>query len=187
MRKNLFQNRDAKFYFGILKKICLFFLNILYYFLFISILNLILINNYFNIKLTINKTKGVEAACVFLTFFITLSLFPGILLQVPLVYTPSVWYNLIIPLEFNIFDTIGRTFPYWFLIPSKYVWPPVVSRLIFFPLFVLCVLNVVFMPDPEFWCYTFLIFFAFSNGYLGSSFFFIIHFKFFNGLNLLIK
>jgi hypothetical protein len=106
------------------------------------------------------------------------------MLQVPTSYASTDWFNLIVPvriftthfcctqrlsqLEFNVFDMIGRSLPYVFVIPPKWVWPPALGRVIFFPLVILCVLSV--FPQPELCLYAINVLCALSNGFLGSVF-----------------
>jgi len=77
-----------------------------------------------------------EALASFLVFFVTLSMFPGLMLQVQTEYVSVTYYNMLIPLEFNVFDTIGRSLPSIIKFPNWTVLPLVVSRIIFFPLII---------------------------------------------------
>uniref|UniRef100_A0AC34Q9H4 NADH dehydrogenase subunit 2 n=2 Tax=Panagrolaimus sp. JU765 TaxID=591449 RepID=A0AC34Q9H4_9BILA len=85
---------------------------------------------------------------VALVFFVTLMLFPSILLGVKL-YPLGRPYDLPIPghlypiivifLNFNLFTVIGSKCADYFRWPSpKYAWIPVFARLIFLPLFFAC-------------------------------------------------
>mmetsp|Transcript_9136 Transcript_9136/g.37658 ORF Transcript_9136/g.37658 Transcript_9136/m.37658 type:complete len:407 (+) Transcript_9136:124-1344(+) len=115
------------------------------------------------------KKIWVDALTVFFVFFVTLCLFPGLMLDTELVYTPAVWFNILIPLIFNIFDTCGRSLPYIEILrfPPKFLWIISAVRVVFFPLFIICV-NPVIPKYPEFWVYILLIFFGTSNGYTGT-------------------
>lgn len=115
------------------------------------------------------KKIWVDALTVFFVFFVTLCLFPGLMLDTELTFTPAVWFNILIPLIFNIFDTCGRSMPYVPILrfPPKYLWIVSAVRVVFFPLFIICV-NPVVPKYPEFWVYILLIFFGTSNGYAGT-------------------
>ena len=77
-------------------------------------------------------------------------------------------------MSFNLFDFIGRysaskiTFDW---INAQNIWIPVVCRVIFFPLFLLCritdsQLPLVFVSDA--WPIIIMILFSFTNGYFSS-------------------
>lgn len=70
---------------------------------------------------------------------------------------------------FDLFDFIGRTLPRWFtLFNEKTIWIPILLRMVFFPLFALCVKPLVFGHIA--WSITFMSIFALTNGFLGSAF-----------------
>ena len=73
-------------------------------------------------------------------------------------------------LEFNVFDMIGRSLPYVFVLPPSWVGPLSLTRVIFYPLVFLCVWNPPVVPDAELWMYAINVIFALTNGFLGSMF-----------------
>ena len=112
----------------------------------------------------------VQAFNVAITFFITLSLFPGVTTAVT-TETPALqrgWYQIIMLTMFMVFDFLGRTLPRWFQwISAERLWIWVVIRLVFYPLFILCVKSPVFAHDAI--PIAIEIIFAFTNGYFGST------------------
>lgn len=121
------------------------------------------------------------AFAVALNFFITLAVFPSITASVSSVNAASnpdnKFYNkLFVPvycfLLFNIGDYFGRVIAGWYQFPSqRRVWIPVVLRIVFIPLFMLC-----YIPDSQFstvfnndaWPFVIMTVFSLTNGYLGS-------------------
>lgn len=123
----------------------------------------------------------IPSLSVWGTFAVTIGLFPALTVFIQSTENckdNNRFYNdLFIPflfLLFNIFDLCGRiaaesTKP---IFNSKNVWIASVSRLIFFPLFMLCnvsnsKLPVVFNSDV--FPILFMIFLAFTNGYVASN------------------
>ncbi|KYQ93369.1 equilibrative nucleoside transporter (ENT) family protein [Tieghemostelium lacteum] len=111
-----------------------------------------------------------EALVVFTIFFTTLSLFPGITSLVQNTGDNKMsqdWFQILFVLFFMIGDVTGRTIPKWFIIfkPTN-LWIPTFLRLLFFPLFALCVKPLVFRSDA--WYFIFMFIFALSNGYCGT-------------------
>jgi hypothetical protein len=67
-----------------------------------------------------------------------------------------------------VFDLVGRTLPRWVqLFNHRTIWIPVVLRVAFFPLFVLCVKPLV-LSHPA-WPCVLVALFALTNGFLGST------------------
>jgi len=94
-------------------------------------------------------------------------MFPGLMLQVQTEYVSVTYYNMLIPLEFNVFDTIGRSLPSIIKFPNWTVLPLVVSRIIFFPLIIFCV-NPLLFSNAELCIYGINVIFAISNGFLAT-------------------
>ena len=78
---------------------------------------------------------------VFANFIITLGLFPGTIFAFRSVYgtTMQNWLPIILGLVFNIGDVIGRGAPGYYLVSKRYVPYLTFSRIIFVPLFLLCI------------------------------------------------
>ncbi|XP_071485378.1 equilibrative nucleoside transporter 1-like [Diadema antillarum] len=126
------------------------------------------------------KKIWIPAVMVFLTFAVTLGNFPAVVSQIhpmhhteftDVYFTPIFCYLL-----FNTMDFLGRSLSV-LQVPSQnrmgVLSLLVLLRLAFFPLFALCNASpatryseVVFTHDA--YPIVFMIFFAFSNGYLGS-------------------
>ena len=102
-----------------------------------------------------------------LDFMITLTIFPGYVCATTGGLFKS-WNSVIITNVFNAFDWIGRSLPSLFIWPSlKYAAYPMWGRLIFFPLEILSLQNIVNMGEP--WFTVFMqIPFALTNGYFGT-------------------
>jgi len=106
---------------------------------------------------------------VFITFVITLSLFPGFTGEFrnydPKLKNPGDFIGNLIAI-FQLCDFIGRTIPRWFLFPSRrFLWIVVLSRLIFYPLFMILIYTNLFSSPGNALGYVVMIFFALSNGY----------------------
>lgn len=124
----------------------------------------------------------VPALSVWFVFTVTISLFPSITVlfeseqsckNINNRFFNDIWTPFFF-LLFNLFDFIGRwsaskvTFT---CINARNIWIPVVCRVIFFPLFLLCrvansQLPTVFESDAFPIC--FMIVFSLTNGYLSS-------------------
>ncbi|XP_048842741.1 equilibrative nucleoside transporter 1-like [Brienomyrus brachyistius] len=129
---------------------------------------------------TILKKIWVPALTVCLIFTVTIGIFPAVTVDVKsTISNGSSWEIYFIPVScfllFNLMDWAGRS------LTAVCMWPgkdsrllPVfmLARLLFVPLFMLCNvqprlhLPVFFVHDA--WFIIFMIFFAFSNGYLAS-------------------
>ncbi|KAL6111268.1 slc29a1 [Pungitius sinensis] len=120
------------------------------------------------------------ALLVCFTFTVTIGTFPAITADTKsTIANGSSWGQFFIPVScfllFNLCDWAGRSFTAACMWPRKdsVIFPvSVVGRLIFIPLFMLCNvqprihLPIFFHHDG--WFIFFMIFFAFSNGYLAS-------------------
>lgn len=123
----------------------------------------------------------VPAIMVFLTFMVTLGNFPGVLSQIESNNFNSKWADMYFTpvfcfLLFNALDYFGRSMAFLQLPNQQHMGLVsflVILRIGFFPLFALC--NVtpelrhstpVFIHDA--YPIVFIVFFAFSNGYLSS-------------------
>lgn len=107
-------------------------------------------------------------ASVTTTFFITLSLFPGLTADIPSTSDdPDHWFPVMMISTFLLFDSIGRAAPnYTVLLTPKTIIPFIVARLAFFPLFIFCVQPRLIASDTV--AVVLMIIFATTNGYLGS-------------------
>ncbi|XP_070577962.1 equilibrative nucleoside transporter 1-like [Ptychodera flava] len=78
---------------------------------------------------------------IWMVFFVTLAIFPAVLVQVePSGEVSEFKFKYFTPLTcfllFNMCDFVGSIFPVWFQWPrSRYLWIATTSRLIFFPIF----------------------------------------------------
>ena len=119
------------------------------------------------------NTKKVLAAIwpewlsVFVSYCITLSLFPGYLMGCK--SNLGSWTPIIITTIFCIFDWVGRSIPSFFPpFPSlKFSWIPIALRLLFYPIFILSIQRVISVGDP-WWTFSWDVVFALSNGYFGT-------------------
>ncbi|XP_043818646.1 equilibrative nucleoside transporter 1 isoform X2 [Dromiciops gliroides] len=130
---------------------------------------------------SILKQIWVLALSVCFVFTVTIGVFPSVTAEVQsTIAGTSDWKKYFIPVScfftFNVFDWAGRS------LTTLYMWPKkdsqwqlpalVLSRILFVPLFMLCNVHprnnlpVIFHHDA--WFIIFMIFFAFSNGYLAS-------------------
>lgn len=127
---------------------------------------------------TIFKQIKMQVFNIWLLFFVTLAIFPVVLAGIPSVSeNPSHFQSVyFIPLccffTFNLGDFFGSILPAWFRWKyPKYTWLLVVSRLLFFPVFIFCnyrpdrrTLPVLVSND---YAYAFLVvIMSVSNGYL---------------------
>ncbi|KAJ6252715.1 equilibrative nucleoside transporter 1 [Anaeramoeba flamelloides] len=107
---------------------------------------------------------------VFFTFFISLALFPSVMVQIPSTrnhLNTTGWYSLILITLFNCLDTTGRTLPKWIpnLFSNKFLVGFVLSRSVFLVLFVLCVEKVI---SSDAISIIIVIIFSITNGYPSS-------------------
>ncbi|KAJ8002237.1 hypothetical protein DPEC_G00177810 [Dallia pectoralis] len=130
--------------------------------------------------LNIFKKIWVLSLSVCFAFTITIGIFPAVTVDVKSTITDrGAWEKYYIPvccfLLFNISDWAGRSLTAVCLWPGKdsnLVPILMVARVIFVPLFMLCNvqprLNLPVYFNHDAWFIVFMIFFAFSNGYLAS-------------------
>lgn len=130
--------------------------------------------------INIFKQIWVTALSVCFIFTITIGTFPAVTVDVKsTIGDGGIWDYYFIPVScfllFNLMDWAGRSLTAVCMWPGKdSIWLPVLVglRVVFVPLFMLC--NVQprnYLPVPfahDAWYITFMIFFAFSNGYLAS-------------------
>ncbi|XP_074166877.1 equilibrative nucleoside transporter 1 [Sminthopsis crassicaudata] len=131
--------------------------------------------------IAILKQIWVLALSVCFVFTITIGVFPSVTADTKsTIAGTSDWNKYFIPVScffvFNIFDWIGRSLTTLYMWPkqdSRWLLPAlVVARVVFVPLMMLCNvqprnnLPVIFHHDA--WFIIFMMFFAFSNGYLAS-------------------
>lgn len=129
----------------------------------------------------IMKKIWPQALNVFWIFFVTLSLFPGLLfrIQPSWSFLSNGWIGIILVGIFQIGDFIGRTLPQFLskqvkdktvvVIPPKYLFIPAFSHSIFF---LLIILLIVPMGHPTFSnnaiAFVIIMFFSISNGFFGT-------------------
>eukprot|EP00128_Syssomonas_multiformis_P005086 Colp12_sorted_trinity150504_noHs@405 len=117
------------------------------------------------------------AAQVFLTFFISLSVFPSVAADVhPTTVSDSRFFgDLFVPvycfLGFNLGDLVGRSLAGVYQWPEEHLWLPVLLQSGYIPLFMLC--NVVPSSLPhvltaDAWPIVLMVTFAITNGYFGA-------------------
>ncbi|TRY88460.1 hypothetical protein DNTS_018885, partial [Danionella cerebrum] len=125
--------------------------------------------------LSIFKKIWVMALSVCFAFTITIGTFPAVTVDVKSTITEKYFIPVSCFLFFNVFDWAGRSLTAVCMWPgqdSKLLPALLVGRVLFVPLFMLCNvqprynLPVYFAHDG--WFITFMILFAFSNGYLAS-------------------
>ena len=136
---------------------------------------------------TVVKHCWIYLISIFLTFTITLTVFPSVavLVQSETYKSESSWAidyftPVCVFLLFNVGDLIGRSLASWIKLPGRsalgkgLVLVLSVSRIAFIPLFMYCNIvteksserNVLFASDADF--IAFMTLFAVSNGYLGN-------------------
>ncbi|XP_054167111.1 equilibrative nucleoside transporter 3-like [Oppia nitens] len=108
------------------------------------------VNNRPNLSLYWFVFKKISVQCfnVFMVFFVTLSIFPAVHANIKPIdvnffgdqpTTDKYFTAVNCFLVFNISAMIGNIFPNWFRIPSpKYLWIPVVLRVLLIPFFLFC-------------------------------------------------
>lgn len=122
------------------------------------------------------KHCGEQCFNVYLTFFVTLSLFPSILSTTDqnnkTFFSPKYFTSVFCFLNFNFFAMVGNILPNFIKFPSsKRLWIPVCLRLLFIPFFLFCnyknsVYPVYFVNDC--WFIIGVVLLGLSHGYLSS-------------------
>lgn len=118
--------------------------------------------------MAIFKKIWLEVAEVFYIFFVTLTIFPGFILNIPS-QNPSfqTWFGILLIFDFQVFDFVGRMTPKWMILfRRETLWIPIVLRTGLVVLFVLCISPRVITIDG--FPYLFMAIFAFSNGYCST-------------------
>jgi equilibrative nucleoside transporter 1/2/3 len=119
----------------------------------------------------VTRAVAPQGICAFLVFYVTLTLYPAIasLIQ-PQSYTfELIPFFVVIVSIFNLGDFIGRSLPRWerlIIVPRRWLFVPVLARVVFVPVFVLCVEPHLIASDVA--TYLIVIAFSLSNGYLGT-------------------
>jgi equilibrative nucleoside transporter 1/2/3 len=107
---------------------------------------------------------------VFAVFTVTLAIFPGLVVTIPTYYPDSPWaswFPIVSVLFFQLFDSIGRTVPRWFVVLSqRTIVVPVLMRVAFLVLFLLCLKPRYIVHDA--FPLVFMAGMAFTNGYFSS-------------------
>lgn len=109
----------------------------------------------------------LDAATVWSVFFVTLALFPGIMLKIEAPHGLADWWPIILITIFCVGDYIGRTVPRWVVVLTpRTLVVPVLVRYMFFVIFPLCIHPELITQQ---WAlYLIMVIFALSNGYLGT-------------------
>ncbi|EFA85029.1 equilibrative nucleoside transporter family protein [Heterostelium album PN500] len=108
----------------------------------------------------------------FWIFFISMFIFPGVVLRISTTEMDGGWFAITLQATYNLFDFIGKTIPVFIHpdgknVPSYlFLWILTIGRTVFVALFFLCVYTQVFNHIA--WPIVFLIIFSFTNGYLCS-------------------
>eukprot|EP01121_Diplochlamys_sp_Union-15-3_P003061 TRINITY_DN1289_c0_g1_i5.p1 TRINITY_DN1289_c0_g1~~TRINITY_DN1289_c0_g1_i5.p1 ORF type:complete len:454 (+),score=49.23 TRINITY_DN1289_c0_g1_i5:47-1363(+) len=105
---------------------------------------------------------------IWFNFFVTLTLFPGLIAEIDSderKLQNNSWFTVILFSIFNISDVIGKFLPFWKILPDTLIYIITYSRVIYYPLYVLCIKPRVFQHYSIPVVITF--FFGLSNGYAG--------------------
>jgi equilibrative nucleoside transporter 1/2/3 len=121
--------------------------------------------------LRVQKKIWVQSLTVFMVFFITLSLFPGMIYAIcPQSGTTITadWFGILLIGLFQFFDFVGRTLPRFTLLGlnKRILCWPVFARALFFVVFILCIHPRVF--SANWWPCIWMVLFATSNGFTGT-------------------
>ncbi|GAU96052.1 hypothetical protein RvY_07553-2 [Ramazzottius varieornatus] len=98
---------------------------------------------------TLRRVFGMmrlECWNVFFVFFVTLSVFPNIMVNVQRysMLDDEYFRPVITILNFSVFAFIGNLIPFACSAPGpRYVWIPILARIIFFPFFLMCNYNEI--------------------------------------------
>ena len=125
----------------------------------------------------IGKKTWIQLFNVFFVYFISLSIFPSVLVGIESSSGSLGKYFLTVTcfLSFNLFAMIGNILVDWIpiKIPAKYLFIPVIGRIFFIPFFLFCNLNPIHRTT-QVWIQSDLIysigvvFLALTSGYFGS-------------------
>ncbi|XP_013110541.1 equilibrative nucleoside transporter 1 [Stomoxys calcitrans] len=130
---------------------------------------------------TVLKQAAPQLFNIFFTFFITLSVFPAIHSDIKAVATdfvipPELFASITCFLTFNLFAMLGSLTTSWIQWPKpRFLVVPVVLRVVFIPLFLLCnylpkgidrTLPVVITNEWVYWIIGIVM--SYSSGYLSS-------------------
>lgn len=124
--------------------------------------------------LAVQKKIWIPSVCVFLVFFISLSLFPGMTYSIckdPSSKFSQEWFGVILIGLFQVCDFIGRTLPRWtqFGLFNKKILPfPILARALFFVAFIYCIVPADKHLVSNWWPCIFMVIFAITNGVTGS-------------------
>jgi equilibrative nucleoside transporter 1/2/3 len=122
-----------------------------------------------------------QAANVFWVFFVTLSLFPGLLFNiVPNSQKLAPWLGVLLVGTFQVGDFVGRTLPRFVtsvkpdgevsvLVPRRWNWILTILHTVFFPLIIILVvpLNNAYLTNNA-WAFVIVGLFSISNGFSGT-------------------
>ena len=108
---------------------------------------------------------------VFILFFSTMLVWPGLITLIPSYSFPSLnessWWSLILLFWFSICDCIGRyVVQFRFCLNKENIWIPVAFRFLLIPVVILVAKGLVFTSDVV--SLTLVGILGFTNGYLGS-------------------
>jgi len=124
-----------------------------------------------NMQIVKQTIRGIIS--VVLVFLVTLAIFPGLISEMESSNVSKDWWSLILFTAFNFTDTVGKfsagKFSNIIHLNGLLTWSTV--RLIFVPVFILCV-----SPDyikGEWIQVVLVVLFGLSNGYLGTFFCFV--------------
>jgi len=132
------------------------------------------------------KKVWLQFLTVFMVFFCTLSLFPGVTTLVKPnipsngtsssdswsssshVHWLSEWFPLIMLCIFQMFDFVGRSLPSWIVIGKpNLLWIPVVLRFSFYAIFSIMAKGI-WHTGTNYWGPIMMFIFAITNGYLST-------------------
>jgi len=106
---------------------------------------------------------------VFFNFFITLSVFPGLVTKIDSTEGINSWFAVTIVALFQVGDAIGRALPgiSWIgpIFNAHTVSPAVSGRMIFYAIF----LVAYFVEISDYFTFGMMLLFAITNGFLGSA------------------
>eukprot|EP01040_Poterioochromonas_malhamensis_P005137 gene5137-5503_t len=109
---------------------------------------------------------------VFLVYFISLIVWPGMITEIPSYSFPYLeetkWWTLLLLLLYSVLDCIGRLCtPYRFGLTSQNIWIPVFGRILLIPI-VYWIAAQQFFIHSDLLSIALIAFIGFTNGYIGS-------------------